>query len=175
MSSDYDITTLKRAEVRRQQILDLLHENPGMKGGDIVIALPDYQFESIRGAIANMLAKREIAGTGPKREQVYFALVKTTISADAVRKAKLARSRLHNQTRDSKYSNAARERKRLAEAKRAQRKREAELAAQPWKIVHVSGNKRAMDGRTLTDRPIEGQRGQGALRRDVCVNCFQNY
>lgn len=167
MSSDYSITTLKRAEVRRQKILDMLHATPGMGGGDIVIAMPEYTFESIRGAIANMLAKREIAGTWPKRAQTYIALVKTTESAESVRAARLARTKEHNKrNRDPEYQAAYREKKRQAEAKRAQRKHEAKLAAEPWRTIHIV---------RADDPPLKNQGGQGALRRDVTVNCGQNY
>ena len=162
MSSEYDMVTLKRAEVRRQKILDMLHENPGMSGGSLVQALPEYKYESMRGAIANMLAKAEIAGTGPKRAQCYFPLVKTTHTAESVRAAKLARTNATNGKRitDPEKLKAQRERKRL------ERARERQQAAEPWRTVHIV---------RADDKPIQKQGGQGALRRDVTVNCQQNY
>lgn len=162
----YDKATLQRAQERRQTILDLLNATPGMNTAGLLQSMPEYTLANLRGSIANMLAKREIASSGSKRDHVYLALVQTTHSAASVLEAKYARNRVGNEKRDPKTMNAARERKRIAEAKRAQRKREAELAAQPWRTVHIVKH---------DDPPLKNQGGQGALRRDVFVNCQQNY
>lgn len=162
----YDKATLQRAEERRQKILDLLNASPGLDYPGIQQHMPEYPPTSMRGAIANMLAKREIAAAGPKRGHVYFALVKTTHSAESVIDAKRARNQIGNSKRDPETLNAARERKRIAEAKRQQRKRDKELAAQPWRTVHIV---------KADDPPLKNQGGQGALRRNVFINCEQNY
>lgn len=179
----YDKATLQRAEERRQKILDLLNASPGLDYPGIQQHMPEYHPTSMRGAIANMLAKREIAAVGPKRGHIYFALVETTHSAASIIDAKRARNKIGNARRDPKTINEARdrpeiaiekrakrecerERKRIAEAKRQQRKRDKELAAQPWRTVHIV---------KADDPPLKNQGGQGALRRNVFINCEQNY
>jgi hypothetical protein len=162
----YDKATLMRSQERRQKMLDLLHATPGLDASGLIAALPEYTLESVRGAIANMLAKSEIAATGPKRDRKYFALVTTTHSAASVLEAKYARNRVGNAKRDPETVNQARERKRATEAKRAQRQREREAAAQPWRTVHIV---------RPDDPPIKNQGGQGAVRSRVFVNCHTEY
>lgn len=162
----YDKATLQRAQDRRQKILDLLHQTPMMTAAALLQAMPEYTLANLRGSIANMMAKSEISVSGPKREHTYIALAKTTHSAASVLESKYARNRVGNAKRDPETTNAARERKRFLEAERAKRKREKEIASQPWRTVHIV----ASDA-----KPIPNQGGQGALRRDVTVNCQQNY
>ncbi len=94
--SELSIDKLRVAEQRRQAILDVLIAQPLAKFSAIERALPAVDPMHLRGAIANMVKKREIAASGSPRDRSYIALVDTTISAEQVRAARLEAGRMRN-------------------------------------------------------------------------------
>lgn len=163
----YSVAQLKRAEARRQAVLQYLNANGPSTFEQLCSVLPDQKEASMRGAISGMLRIQEIAATGPKRAHVYIALVSTTRSAEHIRSEKTRKTN-ESSARQRKLSNVARDARR--EAKRiADREREDELRKNQCNVA--PGHYRH-DPDKFRHYPSGGQ---GAVRRDVFVNCEQFY
>lgn len=163
----YGIEELKRAEQRRQAILDFLNMHGPSNFDALRAEFKHIKFDTLRGSVAGMLRMREIAATGPSRSHIYIALVVTTRSAEQIRATKTQKTRESN-NRTEKRTNFAHDAKR--EAKRQEYlKREAELCAMQSNVA--PGHYRH-DPDKFRHYPSGGQ---GAVRRTVFVNCEQFY
>ena len=156
----YTMAKLKHAELRRQAILDHVRANPLCDYGSMVDAVralwPETYPNTVRGAVANMLAKRELCATGIERDRSYIALVETTISADAVRDEYLHRKKLHRV-------------KANPDAKPRKPRREKKQPEAPVYITEVdTGRTRYSCGHT---KPAQDSRGQGCGRPRTYVSC----
>lgn len=154
----YTIETLKLAEQRRQAILDHIKAHPWCDYDALVAvvqsAWPDADANVVRGAVANMLAKREICSTGAERDRTYLALADTTVSAEAVRNEYLDRKKT---LRDTK-----------AATKPVRKK--APPAEPPTMKVIEPGRTRYSCGHT---KPANESRGQGDMRERAHVSgCY---
>jgi hypothetical protein len=158
----YSMETLKRAESRRQDVLDLLNANPGGASFDTIKnALPQHRLETLRGTVANLTARSEVAVSGSSRDKWYHAIAKTTHTAESVYRAKLDRTARNAKKKPAKKLTDEQTRQRAE--RRAQAAEEKRAAAEPWRMVYRSGDNPAIS---------KHQRGQGAVRQRVCVNCF---
>lgn len=163
--NDYTTAKLKHAEHRRQAILDHVRANPWCDYDSMVDAVrarwPETDPNTVRGAVANMLAKRELGATGIERDRNYIALVETTISADAVRDEYL--------NRKAQYREKARKDRKPATASRKAKPGESEQAT----VKQISaGRTRYSCGHT---KPAQDSRGQGCLRGPASISLNQIY
>lgn len=164
---DYAMPRLRAAQRRRQSILDFLRDHPWAPYDQLVDAVraahPDIEPYSVRGLVAAMLKKREIASSGSPRERSYMAVVAATETAEEVRAAYLLRQKIGNAKNAESYNARKREQ---AKAKR-QATPEAPPAVEappekhdpePWRTVYREG-----------DNPDirRAQRGQGAVASGV--------
>jgi hypothetical protein len=151
--TEYDIERLRVTEARRQTILDFLHANPGANSKRVILHISGREDDrSMSATICNMLRDGELAASGGRHERAYYAVATTTRSAESCQAARIAACR----------SKAQRVRAAKAEAPTPPPKKKNE----PWRTVYHSG-----------DNPdiAKSQRGQGAIRPKVTVNCYQNY
>ena len=168
---EYSIAALKRAEARRQAVLDWLWANGNAKFCDIFPALnaeqikqglAEYPMPAMRGTLASMLQKGELAATGPRKEQTFVPLVKTTEPAEAMRQRKLERNRKFCEGRVRDRSNDATKAKRAELDREEVRKlniKEHARIHEPWKTINFAG-----------DTPqAKDSHGQGALREKATV------
>lgn len=151
---------LLESQHRRQRILDFLNAAAEAAANDpsgdtqasasvlqIVTGTGDTH-KRITGTLALMRERHEVASTGKKLAVRYVALVTTTIDAQTMYDA----IREHAGVKAKRASTEVNE-----AAKRAK--------TEPWRTVHKGGENPA----------IKNQGGQGSLRRNVYVNCQQNY
>lgn len=167
MAGDYDLAALRRAEARRQSIIDHLRAHPGASFEALAGAVlapgaegePAMTEMQLRAAMRAMLSKAEIAAAGPARAHAYFAIADQTESAEAARAAFLKRKKAANRERYMAQCEEIR-------AKQRAQKAAAKASAEPWRTVYREG-----------DNPDirKNARGQGAVRPRVFINCFQNY
>mgnify|MGYP001035279951 FL=1 len=167
---EYTIASLRRAQFSRQAILDYLHANQWASFEAVLTALqrhPELNVNavSLRGAVANMLKKREIAASGHPRQRSYMALIEFTESAEAQRAAQLMRQKINNAKRYDEHA----ERTQAARLRKKQETDEAKAAKSP-KVNEWNGGSIKHIGGSLP--PGADQRGQGAVRQPVTVNCF---
>lgn len=167
---DYSIDKLRRAQARRQAVLDFLQQNPWAGFDAILAALPQWDAMHLRGAIANMLKKREIAASGLPRDRNYLALVTETETAENVRANYLSKKTEINLKHRDAYKAKYQARKAAGKAARAKQEAPApEPDTNTWRggsIVYRSG-----------DNPDISRTGggQGALRQRIHINCHQAY
>ncbi len=166
---EYGIDKLRRAEARRQAILDYLLANPWCGFDQLVSGLqalphPPHGITPVnmRGAIANMTKKREIAASGSPRNRSYIAVAARTETAEAIRQSHLDRQKRNNLKNSERYSNLYRERKAAKDAEK-QARATPKPTTEPWRTVHRSGD---------IPEITKNQRGQGAVRARVFVNCY---
>lgn len=160
----YTMAKLKHAEQRRQAILDHVRANPWCDYGSMVDAVrarwPETDVNTVRGAVANMLAKRELGATGIERDRSYIALVESTISAAAVRDEYLHRKKVHRVQAN-------------LDPKPKTPRRQKKAPADTGCVVQVeTGRTRYLCGHT---RPTDESRGQGCARPRVHVSCAIEY
>lgn len=131
---DYALHKLMIAQRRRQAILDRLTAHPGSDYDDVVAAVmaadPEAPPSTVRGLVAHMLLRGEIAAVGAPRDRTYTALVETTASAESLRAAYLARQRKNNARNAPAY----------AERKRAEREAQARPPALLSKFEQADAN-----------------------------------
>lgn len=151
---------LLESQHRRQRILDYLNATAETAAADPcgttqrsasvlqITAGTGDTHKSITGTLALMRERHEVASTGKKLAVRYVALVTTTIDAQT----------MYDAIREHAGVKAKRASIEVNEAsKRAK--------TEPWRTVHKGGENPA----------IKAQGGQGSLRRNVYVNCQQNY
>ena len=156
--SEYSIETLKRNETRRQRILDWLWAHGNGTFADLLAGIneqarnegrTEYPMQVMRGTMATMLQKQEVAATGPRKALLFVPLVRTTEPAEAMRQRKLERNRTFM-------------------AKQQKEK----VVATPPKSPCEPWRTRSRDLRDpFKDAPLPNQGGQGALQDKVSVNC----
>jgi len=166
---EYGIDKLKRAEARRQAILDYLLANPWSSFEQLTAALQAMPNQpegitpmSMRAAVAAMSQKREISSTGTPRNRRYISVVAKTESAEAIRQNHLDRQKRNNMKHSERWSEEYRKRK-AEKAGKQQEPANAKPTTEPWRTVHRSGD---------IPEITKNQRGQGAVRARVYVNCF---
>lgn len=174
--SAYSPAALKRAEDRRQRVLDYLWAHGNTTFAVIFAAMneaaasegrAEYPMAAMRGTMASMLQRGELAAYGPQKMLIFVPLVKTTEPAESMRERKLARNRKHatsnprdrrSEATKAKHAELDREEVRKLNVKEHAKKHE------PWKTIHFAG-----------DTPqAPDSHGQGALRERVTVNCAQS-
>lgn len=160
---EYEPEKLLRAQARRQAILDYLHAHPCSMFYALLDALSkiDPPIDGVspinmRGTLANMLKKGEIAATGRPRQHQYIAIATVTESADELREKFLERQKKNNAKNYRPTASAA---------------RKAAVKATPVNTWN-GGNIRHIGGSLPTGA---NQRGQGALRPRVTINCAKSY
>ncbi len=158
---EYGIDKLRRAEARRQSILDYLLANPWVGFEQVTTALQAMPNPpegltpmSMRASIAAMSQKNEIASSGPPRNRNYIAVITKTESAESIRQNHLARQKRNN----SKNLD-----RRGTKPGKAKDKKDTPETSEPWRTVHRSGD---------IPEITKNQRGQGAVRARVFVNCY---
>lgn len=178
MAGEYLMANLKRAEVRRQAVLDWLHQHPGAFMAEIEDGLPQFERLHLRGSVASMVRLREISAEGELKMRQFTAVATITTSAEAMLSGKRIRSRkaycrrvgktldqVHG--RESPEAKAARVAGKRA-AKEAERAEESEDPVQmiePWRTRYRCGH----------TKPAQESRGQGCVRERTTINCHQLY
>ncbi len=164
---EYGIDKLRRAEARRQVILDYLLANPWVGFEQLTAAMQALENPpeglnpmTLRSAISAMSQKREIASSGSPRNRTYMALVTKTESAESMRQHHLDRQKRNNMKHADRYSEVYRKRK--AE-KNAALGKDDERAAHDKTVydVYVAGKLQHRSG--CNPSITKNQRGQGAL------------
>jgi hypothetical protein len=162
---DYAMNKLLAAQQRRQAILDFLHAHPWSDYSEMVSVVLTAQHDAspnaVRGLVAHMLRRREIAASGAPRARSYLALVEVTERAEDVRVAYLARQKVNNVKNYDKYAERKLAR-RMAEAAKAT-PRPPKPVKQPEPepgIVGGPGSTVYREGHNPDIR--KAQRGQGA-------------
>lgn len=170
---EYSPAALKRAETRRQKILDWLWAHGSGKFAAMFedindeqqrAGLAEYPMPAMRGALASMLQRGEIAATGRRKDQTFVPLVKVTEPGESMRQRKLDRNRKFR---------GSNPRDRTSDATKAKRAAIADEERAPRRFAgQVTGGKTTYKSGDNPDIRKQ-QRGQGAVREKVHVNCFQ--
>lgn len=148
-----DIGRLKDAEARRQAILDYLRGNPGVNAAAVSQHMTGADDDkTISATLSNMVKWGEIAGSGGRHNRAYYAISITTRTAEDCRAARLAGQR---------------------ESVKKKKEQAAKKPESTWRGLRANGRTVYKSG----DNPeiAKHQRGQGANRPRVYVNCEQNY
>lgn len=151
--NECDIVRLKDVEKRRQGILDYLRGHPGVNAAAVSRHMTGTDDDkTISATLSNMVKWGEVAGSGGRHARAYYAVVATTRTAEECRSARLAGQRA-----------SVKKMKENAEKK----------AEGTWHGLRANGRTVYKSG----DNPeiAKHQRGQGANRPRVYVNCEQNY
>lgn len=168
---DYAMPKLLSAQRRRQAILDHLRAHPMSEYDKLVAAAlaaePGTKPNSIRGLVAHMLKREEIAASGAPRQRSYIALVDTTASAEEVRDAYLARKKVSN----TKYTAISVECKREKRAEEAARRPEK---PQPTDIIGGPGSTVYREGQNPEIRKNQGGQGAASLRSGIGSGMYAN-
>lgn len=163
MAGEYLIENLKRAEVRRQAVLDWLKQHPGAGMADIEDALSQFERVHLRGVVSAMIRRKEIMAEGKLKLRKLTAIASVTASAEEL----LAGKRLN-----SMKANCRRKGKTLDQARGLAMESDDADESNSFVQIIGPGRIRYLSGHT---KPAHGSRGQGAVRERNTINCHQLY